>query len=242
MTRSSSLSRPLGALNTLLLLTSSWFVVLGVQALREQLSQRAVTLFTAGLGCGVGFALVKVIEYGEKLRAGINPATNDFYMFYFVLTGIHFLHVLIGLGVLTWMGARSRGSIIRWRRNQVHRMRRHLLAHGRPALGRTVCAALSAPIGDPAMTRKSVVTAVWLLLVLATALSLRLGSDATVGPDVSTRLFAGVLLLVAFVKVRLIGHYFMELREAPSALRLAFDGWVIAVCGALILLYLLSPG
>jgi nitric oxide reductase NorE protein len=103
------LSQPLGLLNTVILLTSSWLLVLGVQASRQRRQRRASTLIAATFACGLGFALVKYVEYGDRLRAGVTPATNDFYMFYFALTGIHLLHVLVGLGVLTWMWMRVRG-------------------------------------------------------------------------------------------------------------------------------------
>jgi nitric oxide reductase NorE protein len=44
--------------------------------------------------------IVKVFEYHEKISAGITPSTNEFYMYYFVLTGLHLAHVVIGLAVL----------------------------------------------------------------------------------------------------------------------------------------------
>jgi nitric oxide reductase NorE protein len=103
-----TLNRHFGALNTLLLLTSSWFVALALAAMRGAQAQRAVRLLAAAMGCGVAFAIVKYCEYGEKIRQGITPATNDFFMYYFVLTGIHFIHVLVGLGVLGWMYTRVR--------------------------------------------------------------------------------------------------------------------------------------
>jgi nitric oxide reductase NorE protein len=101
-----SLNRHFGILNTIFLLTSSWFVVLAVQAARQQAAQYAAKLMAGALACGLGFALVKILEYSEKVRVGITPASNDFYMYYYVLTGIHFVHVLVGLGVLLWMRAR----------------------------------------------------------------------------------------------------------------------------------------
>lgn len=42
----------------------------------------------------------KAFEWRTKLAEGLTPATNDFFMYYFVLTGIHLLHVVIGIGVL----------------------------------------------------------------------------------------------------------------------------------------------
>jgi nitric oxide reductase NorE protein len=103
-----ALSQPLGVLNTVLLLSSSWFVVMAVHTLREGLSRRSRSLLAGALACGVGFAVVKYFEYAATLRQGFTPASNDFFMFYFVLTGIHLLHVVIGLGVLSWMLVRTR--------------------------------------------------------------------------------------------------------------------------------------
>lgn len=44
--------------------------------------------------------VVKFFEYSPKLHAGITISTNDFFMLYFVYTGIHLIHVVIGTGVL----------------------------------------------------------------------------------------------------------------------------------------------
>ncbi|MBB3045834.1 nitric oxide reductase NorE protein [Litorivivens lipolytica] len=97
------LNMHLGAVNTLLLLASSWFVVTALHALRRELQRLAMRLFQLAWLSGFGFGVVKVIEYSEKFEQGITPLTNSFFMFYFVLTGIHFIHLLIGLGVLAFM-------------------------------------------------------------------------------------------------------------------------------------------
>jgi hypothetical protein len=49
-----------------------------------------------------------------------------------------------------------------------------------------------------------------------------------------------VVLLIAFVKVDLVGRYFMELRSAPGQLRLVFDTWVTATFVVVLALYLAS--
>lgn len=96
------LSRGLGLLNTVLLLTSSLFVAQAVRAARS--GRREVSLLIgAAIACGLGFVLVKVIEWGAKIGAGITLNTNEFFIFYYMFTGIHLAHVLIGLGVLCWM-------------------------------------------------------------------------------------------------------------------------------------------
>lgn len=91
------LSLTIGTVNTLLLLTSSWFVANGVVATRAGEYRRALTMTWCGGGCGVLFALVKAYEWGSKINAGLTFPHNDFYMFYYMLTGIHLFHVLLGL-------------------------------------------------------------------------------------------------------------------------------------------------
>ena len=56
--------------------------------------------FRSALVCGLGFTLNKFLEWGGLLSAGHKPASNNFYMYFFVLTGIHFFHLLIGMSVL----------------------------------------------------------------------------------------------------------------------------------------------
>ena len=80
-------------------------------------------------------------------------------------------------------------------------------------------------------------TAVWLLLIAATLLTWSLGTDHGLG--LSQLLpTAVVILLIAIVKVRFIGLYFMELREAPPALRAVFEIYCAAVFLTLSAMYL----
>ncbi|PKO85975.1 MAG: cytochrome-c oxidase [Betaproteobacteria bacterium HGW-Betaproteobacteria-12] len=104
-----TLDRNAGALNTLLLVTGSWFVVLAVQAAHRN-DQAAVPRHIAlGMLCGAGFLVVKVFEYAEKFGAGISLSTNTFYMFYISLTFFHFMHVILGMVILAviWTQARK---------------------------------------------------------------------------------------------------------------------------------------
>lgn len=99
-----------GGINTLILLASSWFVVVAVQAVREDRLAEVPRWLAAAFLCGFAFGISKAFEYGAKLQAGITPATNDFYMYYFVLTGFHLLHVTAGtvMLMLFWHRARKR--------------------------------------------------------------------------------------------------------------------------------------
>jgi nitric oxide reductase NorE protein len=72
------LNQNFGAINTLFLLFSSWFVVLSVIDIREHSGKYSAKLFTAAVACGLAFSVVKALEYSEKLSAGIGIITNDF--------------------------------------------------------------------------------------------------------------------------------------------------------------------
>lgn len=100
----------LGVLNTLILLTSSWLVALAVHSAR--LGQRATVsrYLTLGMLVGAGFAVSKIVEYWHKIAAGITMLSNDFFMFYFALTGLHFLHFVVGMVVLAVCLAKSRSD------------------------------------------------------------------------------------------------------------------------------------
>jgi hypothetical protein len=76
-------------------------------------------------------------------------------------------------------------------------------------------------------------TTAWLFLVAATAASWLLGTDHGLPPD-HHQTAAAIILVLAVIKVRIIGMHFMELRSAPVPLRLLFDTY----CAAVLLLLL----
>jgi hypothetical protein len=82
-------------------------------------------------------------------------------------------------------------------------------------------------------------TAVWIFLIAATAASWKLGTDHGLGPNGYT-LASVLILLIAFVKVRFVGLYFMELREAPMLLRGLFETYCIAVCVLVISMFVFA--
>ncbi len=103
-----ALNMNLGGIDTLILLTSSWSVALGIQALKRDLVEHASRYLLGGVLTGLMFMVSKSIEYVEKIAAGITPVTNEFYMWYFTLTGIHLVHVVAGTGLLSYVWVRSR--------------------------------------------------------------------------------------------------------------------------------------
>jgi nitric oxide reductase NorE protein len=95
-----TLNKHFGAVNTVFLLISSLLVVLAVRAMRfaeRQVAQRAII---GAFLCGIAFVVVKIFEYHERIAAHQTPSTNGFYLLYFVLTGVHLFHLVIGLAVL----------------------------------------------------------------------------------------------------------------------------------------------
>jgi nitric oxide reductase NorE protein len=98
-----------GGIDTLILLTSSWSIALAVQALKRGLIDRVPRYVLGGVLTGLMFMASKGFEYFLKFAHGIRPATNDFYMWYFTLTGMHLVHVVFGTCLLTyvWVGARN---------------------------------------------------------------------------------------------------------------------------------------
>jgi len=91
-----------GAINSLVLLLSSWLMVLSLGAAREGRHRLASHFIGGAFLCGLAFSVAKVLEYQGKLGAGIGLTHNEFFTFYYLLTGLHFAHLLCGLGVLAW--------------------------------------------------------------------------------------------------------------------------------------------
>ena len=97
------LNIPLATLNTFVLIFSSVTVVLAWANLRVGKLKRAKMDLLITLLCGLGFMIIKSIEYATKFQHHHYPSTNNFFATYFVLTGLHGLHVLGGMVVFTYL-------------------------------------------------------------------------------------------------------------------------------------------
>jgi nitric oxide reductase NorE protein len=95
-----TLDRRAALVNTLALITSSWFVVRAVAAVRGGDARACARWLLAAVGMGFLFLVVKGAEYAHHLGAGVTLSTNDFYMFYLSLTFFHFMHVILGMVIL----------------------------------------------------------------------------------------------------------------------------------------------
>jgi nitric oxide reductase NorE protein len=94
------LNLTVGVVNTLVLLASSWFIALSVQAARADDHARALRLTYLGGSCGVLFMLIKAYEWTAKVVEGHTMPSSEFFMFYYMLTGVHLFHVGLGLLIL----------------------------------------------------------------------------------------------------------------------------------------------
>lgn len=104
---SAHLDTAVGTANTIILLTSSLTVVLSVDALRHGRRGFAILLTLCTVLCGAIFLGNKYMEWtakighgifpGSEALAGMGPGTTVFYGLYFFMTGLHALHVVVGM-------------------------------------------------------------------------------------------------------------------------------------------------
>ncbi|MEO8096197.1 MAG: cytochrome c oxidase subunit 3 family protein [Acidobacteriota bacterium] len=117
------LQRWAGALNTIVLLISSWTMVMAVNAAQTNQKSKMKMYLLLTIACACIFMGVKYYEYSHKFEEGLLPgmfyhaqATDSvpgshgyptFFAFYFMMTGLHGIHILIGIGLLTWLYLKS---------------------------------------------------------------------------------------------------------------------------------------
>jgi len=97
------LNIPLATLNTVILISSSITVVLAWASLVRRNLGRFRFFMGITILCGLGFLVVKYIEYSTKFHHGYFPSTNTFLAIYFTLTGLHGLHVIGGMLVNSYL-------------------------------------------------------------------------------------------------------------------------------------------
>ena len=96
------LNSTFGAVNTIFLLTSGFFMAVAVQQFKENNLPKSSFYFKLTMLGGLLFLILKSVEYYQKIESGITVDTNTFFAFYWLLTGFHVLHVLMGLVILIW--------------------------------------------------------------------------------------------------------------------------------------------
>lgn len=103
----------LGVINTLVLLTSSLTVVLSIVAIQRSEKKRAMGFLGATIAMGLIFLVIKSFEWAAKFHHGLYPnaphlgtlplGEQIFFGLYFTMTGLHGVHVIVGIGVLAVM-------------------------------------------------------------------------------------------------------------------------------------------
>jgi len=95
------LNREMGAVNTCVLIFSSMTMAVGVTAIQRGKRKLTSLMLLITILCGLAFAVVKYFEYSAKFSHHIYPDTSIFFSLYFMLTGLHMLHVFIGIAILS---------------------------------------------------------------------------------------------------------------------------------------------
>ncbi|MCB1137144.1 MAG: cytochrome c oxidase subunit 3 [Leptospiraceae bacterium] len=91
----SQLNLEIATINTALLIVGGWFVARALHALRQRQNLQARSFLGGGLLSGLLFLALKGYEYAHKYSQGLDLAYNDFFTMYWLITGFHFLHVVV---------------------------------------------------------------------------------------------------------------------------------------------------
>ena len=100
---------PLGALNTVVLITSSVTMVMAWASLERRDLAKYQRFIGATVVLGGVFLVIKAIEYNAKFEHHLFPSTSTYLAIYFTMTGLHALHVIFGMMVngYFWITGRS---------------------------------------------------------------------------------------------------------------------------------------
>ena len=102
----------MGGLNTFLLLTSSFAIAWSILMMRAARLRAAAWSLVAVLVLGGGFLVFKLLEWGEHIHEGLVPGHSLFFTLYYLMTGLHALHVIAGLTLVTWVLLRVRARTL----------------------------------------------------------------------------------------------------------------------------------
>jgi len=103
-----------GTINTILLLTSGFFMAKSVEKFKLGAIEKTSFYLKLTMLGGLLFLALKSIEYIDKIEAGLTIGYNTFFTFYWMLTLFHVIHILVGLIILgtVFIGIRKRNCTI----------------------------------------------------------------------------------------------------------------------------------
>ncbi len=122
------LNKVMGGANTIVLICSSLTMALAVRAAQTNQTKFGTAMLMCTLLLAATFLVIKYFEYSSKYHHGLmpfliqengvvrdlftaqfeHPHARVFFAVYFLLTGVHGLHILIGMGLITWILLRNR--------------------------------------------------------------------------------------------------------------------------------------
>ncbi|WP_252733725.1 cytochrome c oxidase subunit 3 family protein [Pseudoalteromonas sp. C2R02] len=100
-----------GIINTLALITSSYFVALSVHAIKQSENTKAAQHLIIALLIACIYVCTKSWEYQVLIEAGFGISTNTFFMLYFLITFFHFMHVLLGMIILAFIAKKAANGV-----------------------------------------------------------------------------------------------------------------------------------
>ncbi len=92
-----------GTINTVVLITSGYLMASSIIYLRKSNNKKSAELMKYGILLGFLFLAIKGFEYYAKIEIGIGFTYNIYFTFYWMMTGFHFIHVLFGIGLLSYI-------------------------------------------------------------------------------------------------------------------------------------------
>jgi cytochrome c oxidase subunit 3 len=119
---STELNKWIGGINTVVLLLSSFTAALAVDAAQHGRNDKVVKHLSITILCAVIFLVIKYFEWTGKAAHGLFPTSEffnstefnekykAFFGLYYCMTGLHALHVIIGMGLLGWVLMKARNN------------------------------------------------------------------------------------------------------------------------------------
>lgn len=116
-----SLDWKMGFVNTLVLIFSSFTMAISISYVQKNQTKKAALAMATTILCGAIFMCIKYFEYTHKFHLGLFPGKfldvakvggqhanlGMYFGFYYTMTGLHGIHVLIGMGLITWLLIRT---------------------------------------------------------------------------------------------------------------------------------------
>jgi cytochrome c oxidase subunit 3 len=112
----------MGAANTAVLILSSLTMAMSIREIQLNRVNRSIMYLAMTIVCAFFFMVVKYFEYTHKFDMGIlpgagytftgidDPQANIFFSIYYMMTGLHGIHVVIGIGLITWLILKARAG------------------------------------------------------------------------------------------------------------------------------------